>query len=88
MISSCPRALALFERGGELFNIGPGQVFDRHAGSAREPERVDQALHAPLVDPVIVVWRDALRTPTAALGGQASRDAARSCIRAKGVGME
>jgi hypothetical protein len=39
--------------GGELFNIVPGQVFDRHAGGARQPERVDQALHAPLVDPVI-----------------------------------
>jgi hypothetical protein len=38
--------------GGEPFNIAAGQVFDRHAGGAREPKRVDQTLHAPLVDPV------------------------------------
>ena len=43
----------VFEQGGELLNIVPAQVFDCHAGGAREPERVDQALHAPLVDPVI-----------------------------------
>jgi hypothetical protein len=33
----------------ELFNIVAGQIFHRHAGGARQPERVDQALHAPLV---------------------------------------
>ena len=28
---------------GEFFNIVAGQVFNRHARGAREPERVDQA---------------------------------------------
>ena len=54
MMSSSPALWArCLNGGGQLFNIVPGQVFDRHAGGARQPERVDQALHAPLVDPVI-----------------------------------
>ena len=31
----------VYERGGQLFNLVPGRVFDRHAGGARQPERVD-----------------------------------------------
>jgi hypothetical protein len=39
----------VYERGGQLFDLVPGQIFDRQAGGAGEPERVDQTLHAPLV---------------------------------------
>ena len=52
--SSFPGALAEeFEQGRPAFQHRPGQVFYRHAGGAREPKRVGQALHAPLVDPII-----------------------------------
>jgi len=40
-------------RSGQLFHIVAGEVLDRDAGGAREPERVNQALHAALANPVI-----------------------------------
>ena len=39
--------------GRPAFRRHPRRVFDRHAEARGEPESVDQALHAPLVDPVI-----------------------------------
>jgi hypothetical protein len=67
---------------GKLFDVIPSQVFDRDARGARQPERVDQALHAPFIDPVI----DGLARYSAD-GRRRTRSAGQSDRRCNEIGL-